>query len=318
MTPAETNLSLKTVARARAILDHHAKTFRAASVFLSPAQRDDAAVAYAFCRLVDDAVDEAVDQETAERQLGELETALETGHGDPIVVAYRELAERAGFGLEPAHDLILGARSDLGAVRFSHDQELLTYCYRVAGTVGLMMCGILGVHQPEARRHAIDLGVGMQLTNICRDVLEDAQRDRVYLPASRLSQAGLSQIELLSTSQSSTASQQFESGRQVDAVARVVDELLSLADLKYASGAQGFHFLPVRARLAIGVASHLYRNIGLSLRRDYACNSLLGRVSLSGFRKRILTVQALGAWFAGLFGVRPKHPSLPSHISTSA
>ncbi len=313
MTSAETNRSLETVARARAILDHHAKTFRAASVFLSPSQRDDAAVAYAFCRLVDDAVDEAVDQETAERQLLELETALETGHGDPIVVAYRELAERAGFGLEPAQDLILGARSDLGAVRFSQDQELLTYCYRVAGTVGLMMCGILGVHQPEARRHAIDLGVGMQLTNICRDVLEDAQRDRVYLPANRLTRAGISQDELLSASRSS----QFEHARQVDAVAHVVDELLTLADLKYASGAQGFHFLPVRARLAIGVASHLYRNIGVSLRRDHSCNSLNGRVSLSGFRKRILTLQALGAWFVGLFGARPKHPSLPSHISTS-
>lgn len=316
-----------TVQRARAILDHHAKTFRSASVFLSSKQRDDAAVAYAFCRLIDDAVDEAADSATAERQLNELEAAVQTGYGDPIVVAYRELALRTGFGLEPAEDLIRGARSDLGAVRLKDDAELLTYCYRVAGTVGLMMCGILGVHQPEARRHAIDLGIGMQLTNICRDVLEDAQRDRVYLPAQRLEKAGVSQAELVGALRLSTGTEQrrseelgpgqWEPPAQANAVAEVVGQLLSLADLKYESGARGFHFLPVRPRLAIGVASHLYRNIGLSLRHDRACNSLLGRVTLSSSRKRILTFQAFGSWFAGLFGARPEHKSLPPHISSS-
>lgn len=305
MESVQLDVSVETVQRARAILQHHAKTFRAASIFLSPKQRDDAAIAYAFCRLVDDAVDEAVDLHTAERQLAELEEALHSGRGDPICVAYRELAQRTGFGLAPAEDLIRGARSDMGRVYLQNDQELLTYCYRVAGTVGLMMCGILGVSSPEARRHAIDLGVGMQLTNICRDVLEDAQRGRVYLPADRLSQVGVSQVELLDSVGVHQMNENFSAGGVTKGVAVVVDQLLSLADLKYASGAAGFCFLPIRARLAIHVASHLYRNIGVKLRGDRACNPLLGRVTLSSSRKRWLTLTAVGSWFAGLFFTRP-------------
>jgi 15-cis-phytoene synthase len=324
MESLSVNTSAETVRRARAILQHHAKTFRAASLFLSPKQRDDAAIAYAFCRLVDDAVDEATDPITAERQLTELEASLYSGSGDPIVVAYRELAERAGFGLQPAEDLIRGAQSDLGQVLLQNDQELLTYCYRVAGTVGLMMCGILGVQSPEARRHAIDLGVAMQLTNICRDVLEDAQRGRVYLPADSLDRAGLSQKELLvevrlmvGKEQGTLAPPRGESGAG-HAVALVVDRLLSLADIKYASGAAGFGFLPTRARLAIQVASRLYQNIGVKLRRDRACNSLQGRVTLSSSRKRWLTLQAIGSWVLGLLPKRAASRSVSSSTSTAS
>ena len=80
-------------------------------------------------------------------------------------------------------DLLDGMAMDVGAVRYRTFDELLLYCYRVAGTVGLMMAQIMGVRIPSALRRAADLGMAMQLTNICRDVAEDAARDRSYLPA---------------------------------------------------------------------------------------------------------------------------------------
>jgi phytoene synthase len=93
-----------------------------------------------------------------------------------------------GIDRGAALELIAGVRSDAGPVALADDAELLRYCYRVAGTVGLMMCGVLGVRAPGARAFALDLGIAMQLTNICRDVAEDAARGRVYLPATRLAQ----------------------------------------------------------------------------------------------------------------------------------
>lgn len=306
-------LPQSTLSRARAIFSHHAKTFRAASVFLSPEQQDDAAIAYAFCRLVDDAVDEAENLEVAKLELNRLEASLNEGMGDDIVVAYRQLAFRCGFGLEPAFDLIRGARSDLERVRVENDQELLTYCYRVAGTVGLMMCGILGVTDSRAKEHAVDLGIAMQLTNICRDVLEDARRDRIYLPGARLRQAGTTAQAVLEESE---LPPEGSRSQVVLATASVVDDLLRLADEKYSSGLAGFRYLPARPRLAIQVASHLYRNIGLKLRSARRCNPFLGRVSLSSWYKRALTLRAAISWFRGIFVPSGSVARLPPHPSS--
>ncbi|MGM0558718.1 MAG: phytoene/squalene synthase family protein, partial [Myxococcota bacterium] len=163
-----------------------------------------------------------------------------------------------------ALELIEGVESDLGTVVFESDRELLRYCYRVAGTVGLMMCAVLGVDEQEALPHAIDLGVAMQITNICRDVLEDAQRGRVYLPADRLRAAGTSSKAVL------------DGDADRDAVARVVDDLLELANSYYASADDGMRYIPARCRLAIVVASRVYRAIGVKLRSN-GSDALAGR-----------------------------------------
>ena len=94
-------------------------------------------------------------------------------------------------------ELLLGMISDLDVVRLQSDSELVRYCYRAAGTVGLMMCSVLGVRDLRALRHAIDLGIAMQLTNIARDVREDAEASRVYLPAERLSEYGVAPEDLV-------------------------------------------------------------------------------------------------------------------------
>ncbi len=270
------------VARARAIMSSRAKTFRVASLLLGPALRDDAAVLYAFCRAADDAADEASDVATAQAEIDHLARGL-SGDGAAEGVAVCALAARRGMPVGAAHELLAGVRRDLSGARIEDDAELLEYAYLVAGTVGVLMCALLGAREPRARRYAIQLGLAMQLTNICRDVAEDAARGRVYLPARRLRAAGTSQEAVLA----GTAPR--------DAVAQVVSELLTMADGLYASAELGVRFLPTRGRLAVLVASRLYRAIGLVLRRR-GCDPSAGRAVVPATAKVGWIFLAIVAW----------------------
>lgn len=253
------------VAHSRAVLAHHSRSFRWASTFLPPDSRDDAAVVYAFCRLVDDTADETDQPAKAALRLDRLRRELdEKAPPRPAVHGFLDVARRRGIDLASAHELVRGVASDLECVRCQNDEDLLRYCYRVAGTVGLMMCGVLGVDDPQALPHAVDLGVAMQLTNICRDVVEDAARGRVYLPADRLAAAGTCQEALLA------------GDADRDAVASVVSDLLALADDYYTSADYGMRFIPARCRLAIVVASRVYRAIGVKLAGN-GSDALAGR-----------------------------------------
>jgi phytoene/squalene synthetase len=171
----------------------HARTFHFASRFLPRRNRDAAAVVYAVCRAIDDAVDEAPGPDAALAALDGLRAELAgRACARPLIGAFLRVASERRLPLEAVTELIAGVAGDVGPVTMPDDRSLLRYCYRVAGTVGLLMCGVLDVDAEAAAPHAIDLGIGMQLTNICRDVLEDGLRDRVYLPASRLAAAGAS------------------------------------------------------------------------------------------------------------------------------
>ncbi len=263
------------IADSRLVLATHARSFNLASWFLPSGATDEAAVLYALCRLIDDIVDETQDDDAADRELDRIRAELD---GDrlprPLVAALHPAAHPA------VHELIEGVRLDLHHHPFADDRELLRYCYGVAGTVGLAMSPILGVHAPVAHRHAIDLGVGMQITNICRDVLEDARRGRVYLPEARLARHGTCATELLA----GTAPR--------EAVAAVVLELLELADRYYASGEAGLRFIPVRSRVAIAVAARVYRAIGLRLRASGG-DALAGRTIVPPLGKATAVAGAL-------------------------
>jgi phytoene synthase len=268
--------------QSRSILAEKAKSFRLAATFLPPDRHDDAAIVYAFCRVVDDAADEAPSAEAAHKALDSIEAELR-GEVAPtaLVEAFLEVSARCGLELGCAFELIRGVRGDLGRVAVADDDELLRYCYRVASTVGLMMCAVLGVRDPRARAFAIDLGVGMQLTNICRDVAEDARMGRVYLPATRLKHHGASAPELLAGDADRVA------------VARVVAELLDMADVYYASADGGMRYIPARSRLAIVVASKVYRAIGVTL-RERGCDALAGRTYVPPINKAGWTLRAVG------------------------
>jgi phytoene synthase len=278
---------LQAARQSRDILALHSRSFHWASKFLSPRSRDDAAILYAFCRHVDDAVDEADTRELAAERVEQLRAELRGRRPcGPVLQAFLDLAARRGIDVACAEELVRGVASDLHEVRMPDDRALLRYCYRVAGTVGLMMSPILGVQAAEAAPYAIDLGVGMQLTNICRDVLEDAQNGRVYLPQSRLEAHGVTAGELLDD-------RLMRSERVAAAVSRVVGDLLDLADQYYASADRGMHFIAARSRLAMCVASRIYRGIGVRLRRRHDANPLHGRTVVPGYQKVLWVGPAL-------------------------
>jgi phytoene synthase len=285
------------VAEARQVLAKHARTFRLAGRLLPRGRLDDAAVVYAFCRLVDDTVDEAADALAAGRALDALRGELGGSEAArPLTAAYLEVCARCQIPTAATLELFHGIAADLGLVRVADLGELLRYCYRVAGTVGLMMSGVLGVTDPAARPFAIDLGIGMQLTNIARDVAEDARMDRVYLPAEWLRAAGL------------TGAQILDGSAPRDRLGLVIRDLLSLADAYYASGAAGLRFIPAGPRPGIAAAASVYRAIGLEiLRRD--ADVLAGRAVAPRSAKLAWLVRA--AALSPLRGLspRPRHES---------
>jgi phytoene synthase len=295
-------INVQVIRESEALLARQAKSFRWASWFLPARMRRDASIVYAFCRMLDDAVDGALSPAIARHRLDEIKDMLRPGGTpDALVAAYLEAARRLQFGLEPAWELLAGVESDLDAVRIADDAELLTYCYRVAGTVGLMMCGVLGVTEKSARTHAVDLGIAMQLTNICRDVLEDAALGRVYLPKARLVGRGL-RDDAVEPTDLLTANEATR-----DAVSGVVLGLLADAERLYTLGARGFPHIPIRPRLAIVVAATLYRAIGRRLRRSGG-DALAGRTVVPGWHKVLLLVDSARVWLTELaLSERPGH-----------
>jgi phytoene synthase len=189
-------------------------------------------------------------------------------------------------------ELIDGVASDLAHAPFLDQAMLLRYCYRVAGTVGLMMCRVLDVSDRAANYYAIDLGIGMQLTNICRDVSEDAAANRRYIPTSLIGDI--------------TPQQLVDPVPELQPlIAQSVKHLLELADCYYESGGAGLAYLPLQARMGICVAGEVYQAIGVCLhRRNYACWN--GRVRVNSFAKLAITLRSL----ANLL-VRPVFWQLP-------
>jgi phytoene synthase len=181
----------------RQMTRHHAKTFYFASHVLPAQKRADAYAVYAFCRHVDDTVDLAPDEAAREQAIGKLRTILDLIYAPDTTRADRELMQpwwpaftetirRRAIPKNYFEDLLQGVEMDLGRVRLQTWAELDKYCYHVASVVGLIMVHVLTDPAPELLRPARDLGTAMQLTNILRDIGEDWQRDRVYLPADEL------------------------------------------------------------------------------------------------------------------------------------
>ena len=198
----------------RQITAEYAKTFYLGTL-LMPKEKSKAIWAiYAWCRLTDELVDGAKAQYTTQETLAEWEQQLESVFaGYPIDntdVALVDTIQRYPMGIQPFRDMIAGQRMDLVRNRYQTFEELKLYCYRVAGTVGLMSNAVLGIGidsngVPWERdkpiyvptEEAIALGIAMQLTNILRDVGEDMQRDRIYLPVEDLHAFNYTEADLL-------------------------------------------------------------------------------------------------------------------------
>jgi len=186
---------------------HHAKTFYFASHVLPAQKRSDAYAVYAFCRYVDDQIDLAPDETARLRALADLSHLLHAAYlpgtgaeslerSLPWLRAFRETIQRRAIPAGYFEDLLKGVEMDRGRVLLRTWDELDSYCYHVASVVGLIMVHVLTEPAPELLRPARDLGTAMQLTNILRDIAEDWQRDRIYLPADELEKFGLTEEEI--------------------------------------------------------------------------------------------------------------------------
>ncbi len=214
---------------------------------------------YRFCRHVDDLADEADCIDRAKAALHAVRDAIITDRSsDPIVGDMLRLMQACHIDPVVPLNLIAGVAGDLELVSIADEAALLRYCYQVAGTVGLMMCSVLDVNDPAAFPHAIDLGIGMQLINISRDIAEDAAAGRRYLPQPLVRDMALEDLIMPPV--------HLQPGLRY-----AVQVMLDRADMHYLSGEQGLAYLPVRARFGILVAARVYRAIGQRLRRaDYA------------------------------------------------
>ena len=284
--PAQTGTGLQTLAK-------NGKSFYWASRLLGRQMATDAAELYSLCRLLDDIADcdiDGLDKGARTKRLRHIRrqlTQIDAGHKpdqpDPVLIQYMPLMNRCRIPVTPLIHLLDGLLLDQSAMLVKDEAELVVYAYHVAGAVGLLMCPVLDCNDRTAFRFAVDMGIGMQLTNIARDILEDAKMGRRYLPESWTGR--LSPDQIIACAQA-PESQNF---KQIQAA---TDKLLTLADKYYESGRLGLRFLPVRARYGIAVAADVYRAIGTRLRaRQLRWGD--GRVVTSRGEKLSASLQAL-------------------------
>lgn len=271
------------------------KSFAAASRLFDPVTRRSAVLLYAWCRHCDDVIDgqqaghqaSVLETEEARLRLAGLyqQTAAACADQpvtDPAFAALREVARRHGVPQAEAFDLLAGFEQDVAGQRYQTLEQTLGYCYHVAGVVGLMMARVMGVRDDAVLDRACDLGLAMQLTNIARDIVDDAKVGRCYLP-----QAWLDEF--------SVTAEQLAEPRHRTAVARMGTRLVEQAEPYYASAQAGLSALPWRSAWAVATAGSVYRRIGLKILAagDAAWD---GRLSTSKGEK--LAAVASGLWQA--------------------
>lgn len=260
------------------ILFEKSKTFYWAKIFLSKHAAEQATRLYRFCRYIDDLADEAKDKNQAHECLNKIKVQLNLGTSNDAVIADAiDLFHECQIPIQIPIELINGVLADLALIQIESEVKLMEYCYQVAGTVGIMMCKVLNVSHPDAFYHAVDLGIAMQLTNLCRDVYEDALLGRVYLPKTLAGPITPCGITTLSD----------ESRIKVTISSSL---LLKKADRYYKSAYIGLVHLPLRSRISILIAAKLYQQIGLEIINTQIID-LKSRVHVSFIMKLLITIK---------------------------
>lgn len=237
----------------------HSRTFFMSSGLLPGEMRSAARALYAFCRITDDIVDQPTDGTGIEARLAELQSwrrrSLENNYSaasladkDLSVLAWTDTRARYGIPKAYAEQLIEGVAQDLTHDRYETFDDLAHYCYLVASTVGLMTMHIVGYAGPQAIPYAIKLGVALQLTNILRDVGEDWERGRLYLPQDELAAFGLSEADI-------------DAGRVTSNWRAFMRYQIDRARQLYAEAMPGIGMLGRQGQFAIAASAVLYRDI---------------------------------------------------------
>ncbi len=261
-----------------------ARNFYYGFILLPSAKRRAIYAGYAFARCCDDIVDDDLEPEEKVRQLAEyrrkLEQCLDGRPAGPIFLALRDAISRYHIPPEYFWQLIDGVEMDLTVRRYPTFAELRRYCYGVASTVGLICIEIFGYKDgQQARQHAEDLGIALQLTNILRDIREDAQRDRIYIPQDELKRFGYSEADVFA----GVANEPF---------LNLVQYQAQRARDYFASGRKLLPLLPRRSRACAAVLQGIYGSI-LDRIEARPCEVLRQRVSLSSGQKLALAGREL-------------------------
>ena len=245
------------------------KSFAAAAKLFPPATRRSVLMLYAWCRHCDDVVDgqelgfntaaPALATHDARVELDKLYDQTRRAYAgepmlDPAFAAFQEAALSNEIAPRYAFDHLAGFAMDVNEARYETIDDTLRYCYHVAGVVGLMMASIMGARDERVLDRACDLGLAFQLTNIARDIVEDARVGRCYLPADWLREAGIPPDEIALP-------------RHRMAVAKIAARLVDYAEPYYDSASHGIAALPLRSAWAIATARNVYRQIGIEVKR---------------------------------------------------
>jgi phytoene synthase len=256
------------VARSRQMIRVGSKSFAGAARLLAPGTRESVYQLYAWCRYCDDRIDlqdlgrgapaDATSSTRArlEALVRETNRALDGAPVEKTVfLALQRVVRQHAIPRRHPLELLQGFAMDVEARRYRTLDDVSSYCYHVAGVVGVMMAHVMGAEGEGTLDRAADLGIALQMTNIARDVMDDAAAGRVYLPESWLEEAGVPLEEI-------------RERRHREAVHGVVRRLLGQADRYYRSAGDGVARLPLRSAWSIATARGVYRDIGrLVLRR---------------------------------------------------
>ena len=244
-------------------LSIYAKSFNWAGFFLPKKTYKNCSYLYDFCRVVDNIADDEDEIEIKKIKFQKFVSDFkQKNFEDPIIQNMWNIIHEFNISLEIIYDLFDGIESDIKQnVKIDTRKDLLIYCYRVAGTVGLMMAKILKVSKKQSLKSAIDLGIAMQLTNISRDVIEDSKKNRSYINGS------------------------FEE----------INSTIKLADTFYKNSFYSIREIPLSFRFSILVARRIYRKIGYKIlkKKTFENYSKSGKIYVSNFEKVLETILSI-------------------------
>ena len=244
-------------------LSIYAKSFNWAGFFLPKRTYKNCSYLYDFCRVIDNIADDEDEIEIKKMKFQKFVSDFrQKNFENPVIQNMWNIVNEFNISLEIIYDLFDGIESDIKQnVKIDTRKDLLIYCYRVAGTVGLMMAKILKVSKKQSLKSAIDLGIAMQLTNISRDVIEDSKKNRSYINGN------------------------FEE----------INSTIKLADTFYKNSFYSIREIPLSFRFSILVARRIYRKIGYKIlkKKTFENYSKSGKIFVSNFEKVLETILSI-------------------------
>ncbi len=257
-------------------LKREGKSFYWASFFLPRNSKIKAGILYSICRHFDDVADKHSKDQTS--YLKKSIEEIKRNKNNKVNIFLKENKINNSIFIDLMEGLIL----DQKKIRIQNKEELIKYSYHVAGTVGLMMSKIMQIENRKASKSAIDLGIGMQLTNIARDVYEDSKMKRIYLPAEWIPDISLKNLTNLNQSNS-----------QIDEkISNAILKVISLSEKFYKNGFAGLKYIPISSRLGIFIAANVYRGIGIKIKSNKK-KYLRKRAYLNLFEKSFITIKSI-------------------------